>query len=128
LIRLRTLWIFLLQGVFGTTPWVILGTYMVTWLVDDRGYSEVQAPLIFAGIVIGTALSNFTGGVLGDLAHRWNERYGRILVGQFSVFSGVPTSYLLLQQEWSLAQLVIFAFIWRTVLPRSVWWSRGFWP
>ncbi len=111
LIRLRTLWIFLLQGVFGTTPWVILGTYMVTWLVDDRGYSELQAPLIFAGIVIGTALSNFTGGVLGDLAHRWNERYGRILVGQFSVFSGVPTSYLLLQQEWSLAQLVIFAFI-----------------
>lgn len=111
LIRLRTLWIFLLQGLFGTTPWVILGTYMVTWLVDDRGYSVTQAPLIVAGIVVGTALSNLTGGVLGDLAHRWNERYGRILVGQFSVFSGVPASYFLLQREWPLGQLVFFAFL-----------------
>lgn len=111
LARLRTLWLFLLQGVFGTTPWVVLGTFMITWLVDDRGYSEAQAPLIFAGIVVGTALGNFVGGTLGDLGHRLNERYGRILVGQFSVFSGVPTSYFLLQWEWPLMQLVGFAFL-----------------
>lgn len=111
LARLRTLWLFLLQGVFGTTPWVILGTFMITWLVDDRGYSEAQAPLIFAGIVVGTALGNFVGGTLGDLAHRLDERYGRIVVGQFSVFSGVPTSYFLLQWPWPLMQLVGFAFL-----------------
>ncbi len=111
LARLRTLWLFLLQGVFGTTPWVILGTFMITWLVDDRGYSEAQAPLIFAGIVVGTALGNFVGGTLGDLAHRLNERYGRIVVGQVSVFGGVPTSYFLLQREWPLMQLVGFAFL-----------------
>ncbi len=111
LARLRTLWLFLLQGIFGTTPWVILGTFMITWLVDDRGYSEAQAPLIFAGIVIGTGLSNFVGGLLGDLADRIDKRYGRIVVGQFSVFSGVPTSYFLLQKEWPLMQLVGFAFL-----------------
>ena len=111
LARLRTLWLFLLQGVFGTTPWVVLGTFMITWLVDDRGYSEAQAPLIFAGIVIGTGLSNFVGGVLGDIADRIDNRYGRIVVGQFSVFSGVPTSYFLLQREWPLLQLVGFAFL-----------------
>ncbi len=111
LARLRTLRLFLLQGVFGTTPWVVLGTYMITWLVDDRGYSTAQAPLIFAGIVVGTALSNLFGGMLGDWAHRLNPKYGRIVVGQFSVFSGVPTSYLLLQREWPLTQLVLFAFI-----------------
>lgn len=111
LARLRTLWLFLLQGVFGTTPWVVMGTYMVTWLVDDQGYSEAQAPLIFAGIVVGTALSNVFGGMLGDLAHRLDERYGRIVVGQISVFSGVPTSYFLLQYHWPLWQLVVLAFI-----------------
>lgn len=111
LARLRTLWLFLLQGIFGTTPWVVLGTFMITWLVDDRGYSEAQAPLIFAGIVIGTGLSNFVGGLLGDIADRIDNRYGRIVVGQFSVFSGVPTSYFLLQKEWPLVQLVGFAFL-----------------
>ncbi len=111
LARLRTLWLFLLQGVFGTTPWVVLATFMITWLVDDRGYSEAQAPLIFAAIVVGTGLSNFVGGLLGDIAERWNPQYGRIVVGQFSVLSGVPTSYFLLQWEWPLMQLIGFAFL-----------------
>ena len=111
LVRLRTLWLFLLQGVFGTAPWVVLGTFMITWLVDDRGYSEAQAPLIFAAIVVGTGLSNIVGGLLGDWADRWNSNYGRTVVGQLSVLSGVPTSYFLLQWEWSLGQLVAFAFL-----------------
>ncbi len=111
LARLGTLWLFLIQGIFGSTPWVVLGTFMITWLVDDRGYSEAQAPVIFAAIVVGTALSNLVGGYLGDLAHRLDERYGRIVVGQLSVLGGVPTSYLLLQREWPLMQLVGFAFL-----------------
>lgn len=111
LARLRTLWFFLLQGIFGTTPWVVLGTFMITWLVDDRGFSESQAPFIFAGIVVGTGISNAVGGLLGDWADHLSPRYGRIVVGQMSVFSGVPTSYFLLQWQWSLVQLVVFAFI-----------------
>ncbi len=111
IVRLRTLWIFLIQGIFGTTPWVVLGTFMITWLVDDRGFSPAQAPMIFAGIVLGAGISNFVGGLLGDLADKISPKYGRIIVGQFSVFSGVPTSYILLQFSWPLLQLLLFAFI-----------------
>ncbi len=111
LARLRTLWLFLAQGIFGSTPWVVLGTFMITWLVDDRGFSPAQAPLIFAGIVLGAGISNLVGGILGDLADKMSPRYGRTIVGQFSVFSGVPTSYVLLQFNWPWAELLLFAFI-----------------
>ncbi len=111
LIRLKTLWLFLLQGIFGTIPWTILGTFMITWLVDDRGFSPAQAPLVFAGIVVGTAVSNFVGGILGDLAERVNARYGRVVIGQVSVFSGVPLSYFLIQREWPAMHLLGLAFI-----------------
>jgi len=84
-------------------PWVVLGSYMINWMIRELGYSEGitlthargSAPLVFAGIVVGTAISNLIGGMIGDYAEKVNPKYGRTVIGQFSVFSGVPLTYLL---------------------------------
>ncbi len=101
-LTIPTIWVAILQGLAGTMPWVVLGLYFISWLVDVRGMDTETASLTFAGIVVGTALSNVIGGFLGDWAEERNPRYGRVVVGQISIVSGIPLSYVMLTQtaDW----------------------------
>lgn len=73
-LTIPTVWVAIAQGLAGSMPWVVMGLYMITWMVRERGMTEGidlsnpqgSATLAFAGIVIGTAISNVLGGVLGD--------------------------------------------------------------
>jgi MFS family permease len=120
-LRIPTIWAAILQGVSGSMPWVVMGIYFINWMVKNLGYSNAidfanlqgSAPLVFAAIVVGAAISNYLGGVIGDAAERISPRYGRTVIGQFSVFSGVPLMYILLTRatEWSFLQLFGWAFM-----------------
>jgi MFS family permease len=120
ILRIPTIWAAIIQGVTGTMPWVVLGFYFINWLVRELGYSESisldhpqgSAPLIFATIVIGSGISRFIGGIIGDTAERINPKYGRTVIGQFSVLIGVPLTYYLFTQSQNLSfgQLVGFSF------------------
>jgi MFS-type transporter involved in bile tolerance (Atg22 family) len=94
----------ILQGLAGSMPWVVMGLYFITFLVNVRGLDETMASMVFASIVVGTAASNIIGGFLGDWAEAKNPKYGRVVVGQVSVFSGIPLMYVVLTQteNWSL--------------------------
>lgn len=111
-LRIRTIWVAIAQGLAGSMPWVVMGLYFITWLVRDRGLDEQQATVVFAGIVIGTAISNVLGGFLGDWADSINPKYGRTFIGQISVISGIPLTYILLTQtsDWSLGAIVALCF------------------
>jgi predicted MFS family arabinose efflux permease len=103
-LTIPTIWVAILQGLAGSMPWVVLGLYLITWMVDVRGMTEAivfdhphgSATLAFSGIVIGTAISNVIGGILGDWAEGVNPKYGRTVVGQLSIFFGIPLSYIML--------------------------------
>ncbi len=120
-LKIPTIWAAIFQGITGTMPWVVMGFYFINWMVTELGYTnEIQfsttvgsAPLVFAVIVIGAAISNFVGGVIGDYAEKINPKYGRTIIGQFSVLSGVPLSFILLSQAktmsfWALLSLAFF--------------------
>lgn len=120
-LKIPTIWAAIIQGVSGSMPWVVMGIYFIRWMVENLGYSNVttfsdpkgSAPLIFAIVLIGAAISNFMGGVIGDYAERVNPKYGRTVIGQFSVFSGVPLMYLLLKYGsvmtfWQMFGLALF--------------------
>jgi MFS family permease len=111
--KIPTIWVAIAQGTIGTMPWVILGQFLITWFVNERGWKEQDATVAFASIVIGTVISNILGGYIGDKAEKLSPRYGRAAIGQFSVISGIPLTYILFTQTgtWSLEEVVVLCLI-----------------
>jgi len=103
-LKIPTVWVAILQGLAGSMPWVVMGSYFITWLVNDRGMETQMASIVFASIVVGTAASNIIGGILGDWAENISPKYGRPAVGQISILSGIPLSFIMLTKtsEWPL--------------------------
>ena len=124
ILAIPTIWVAIAQGLAGTMPWVVMGLYFITWMVNDRGMDEERATITFAVIVIGSAFSSILGGILGDWADVRNPKYGRPLVGQISVIAGIPLTYILFTQteEWPFMAIVILGFF--TALMIS-WSGKG---
>lgn len=113
ILRIPTIWVAILQGLAGTMPWIILQTYFILFLVEERGYDNNLATYAFAGIVLGTVGSNIIGGFLGDWADKVNPKYGRTIIGQVSIISGIPLSYLLLTgtEGWPFESVIALCVV-----------------
>jgi MFS family permease len=131
-LTIPTIWVAILQGLAGSMPWVVMGLYLITWLVDVRGMTEAitfdhpigSATLTFAGIVVGTAISNIIGGVLGDWAEGKNPKYGRTIVGQVSIVSGIPLTFILFTRTDNWGFWGLFGLCFLTALLIS-WPGKG---
>lgn len=110
-VRTRTVLVNFLQGIFLLTTINALTIFFVTWLVDDRGFSEADAPMIFGGIVISLAIGNLVGGLVGDWADRRWPRYGRTMVAQFSIAASLPAMYLLFTAARDIPSIVLYSVI-----------------
>jgi hypothetical protein len=93
------------------TPINALAAFFVTWLVDDRGFSEADAPLIFGGIVISLAVGSLVGGLVADWADQRSEKYGRIIVSQLSIAIAFPAMWFLLNDAIELSTIIILSSI-----------------
>lgn len=130
--KIPTIWVATLQGMAGSMPWVVLAQFLPTWLVEAKGMSadidladpNGSAPIVFALILIGTIVSNVMGGFIGDWADQISPRYGRTVIGQVSIFSGIPLSWIMLTRTegWPLPAFLALCFF--TALMIS-WPGRG---
>jgi MFS family permease len=111
-LRIPTIRVAILQGLAGSMPWVIMGGFLILWLVEERGLETQQAPLVFGIMLIGTAISNVLGGYIGDWAEQKSPKYGRAFIGQISVIFGIPLTIILLTatENWNLWELTAFCF------------------
>jgi MFS family permease len=111
-LKIPTIWVAIGQGLAGSMPWVVMGSFLITWLINDRNIPAENATMVFAGIVVGTVISNIVGGYLGDWAEQVNPRYGRTIIGQISIVSGIPLTYILFTQteNWSLWGIIALSF------------------
>ncbi|HPO57641.1 MAG TPA: MFS transporter [Anaerolineaceae bacterium] len=120
-LRTPTIWAAILQGISGTMPWVVMSLYLIPWMNTELGFSMEtdfsnltnSAPLVFGILGIGAAISNYAGGVIGDFAERVSPKYGRTVIGQVSVFSGVPLMYIFLMNapQMTFGQIMGLAFL-----------------
>jgi MFS family permease len=107
----KTVLVNFLQGIFMLTTINALATFYVTWLVDDRGFSEADAPLFFGGVVIALAVGNFVGGAIGDWAYlRW-PKYGRAAVSQVSIAIALPAMWYLFARATSTTAILICSIV-----------------
>jgi len=112
-LKIPTIWVAIGQGLAGSMPWVVMQSFLITWLVNERNIPAENATLVFAGIVFGTVFSNIIGGYLGDWAEQKNPKYGRTIIGQISIISGIPLTYILFTQtaDWSLWGIIALSFV-----------------
>jgi MFS family permease len=110
-LRSKTVWVNFIQGVFVMTPINALAAFFVTWLVDDRGFSEADAPLIFGAIVISLAVGSLVGGLVADWADERSPKYGRIVVSQLSILAAFPAMLYLLQGAKEVTPIIISSSI-----------------
>lgn len=118
-LKTPTIWAAILQGISGSMPWVVMSVYLINWMVTELDYTNQisfsdpkgSAPVVFAVVVVFAAISNFLGGIIGDWAERKSPNYGRTIIGQFSVFTGVPLMYIFITRAESMGftGLIIFA-------------------
>ena len=111
LLKIKTVLVNFLQGIFMLTTINALATFYVTWLVDDRGFSEAEAPLFFGGVVVSLAVGNLVGGMVGDWAYRHWPRYGRAAVSQVSIAIALPAMWYLFSRATTAPTIVICSVI-----------------
>jgi MFS family permease len=86
-----------------------LSAFFVTWLVDDRGFSEADAPLMLGGVVISLAVGSLIGGLVADWAdERW-PRFGRISVSAVSIVAAFPAIWYLLTRALTFTPILVSA-------------------
>jgi MFS family permease len=110
-LRSRTVWVNFIQGIFVMTPINALAAFFVTWLVDDRGFPEADAPLIFGAVVISLAVGSLVGGLVADWAEELSAKYGRIIVSQVSILAAFPAMWFLLTEATALPTIIILSSI-----------------
>nr|MDO8082553.1 MFS transporter [Candidatus Freyarchaeota archaeon] len=106
----RTMLVIIGQGVMGYFPYVVLQTWFIHWFETARQIPPLQASLIFAMLVVGAALGNLIGGVLGDRMERRSPKRGRIIIAQISTFAGIPGVLLILFTRMNLILYIAVAF------------------
>lgn len=106
-LRSKTLWINFIQGAFVMTTLNALSIFLVTWLVDDRGFSEADAPLFFGGVVISLAVGSFVAGIVADWADQRSPRYGRIICSQASIAITLPALLYLFTTAHTVVEILV---------------------
>ena len=106
-LRSKTLWINFIQGAFVMTTLNALSIFLVTWLVDDRGFSESDAPLFFGGVVISLAVGSFVAGIVADWADQRSPRYGRIICSQASIAITLPALLYLFTKAQTVVEILV---------------------
>jgi len=107
----KTVLVNFLQGIFLLTTINALATFYVTWLVDDRGFSEADAPVFFGGVVIALALGSLAGGMVGDWAYHYWPKYGRAAVSQVSIAIALPAMWYLFARAMTTPEILICSII-----------------
>nr|MDO8079176.1 MFS transporter [Candidatus Freyarchaeota archaeon] len=110
-LRIPTMWVIIAQGLTGFFPWIVYQVWLIYWLESVRYLTPEQATLVFAMIVLGSAVGNVIGGFLGDKAEARSPKKGRIIVAQISVFIGIPMSWIILFVVQNFMVFMIFALV-----------------
>jgi len=91
----------LMSGMLIFVTSLVLFSFMVTFMVDVRGFTTADANIVFAAFGLGAMVSSFLGGLLGDWFDRKNPERGRIMLMQIYLVAFGVCTFLATQIAWS---------------------------
>lgn len=86
---------------------VALTAFMITFMVDVRGFETATANLVMMPFGLGIGISSLLGGFLGDWAEKKNPERGRIYLMQIYLVVFAILTFLALGIEWSVTGYLI---------------------
>ncbi|MBT3336945.1 MAG: MFS transporter [Anaerolineae bacterium] len=101
----------LLAGMLIFVTSLVLFSFMVTFMVDVRGFTTADANIVFAAFGLGMMISSVLGGLLGDWAERKNPDKGRIMLMQIYLITFAALTYLATQIAWSTTGFYVIWFV-----------------
>jgi predicted MFS family arabinose efflux permease len=102
-------WFHMLLGSLVTTTVNTLIIFSVTWLVDIKHLTRINAPFIFAAMLVAMAVGGQAGAWVASLAEtRW-PKVGRIAATQAAMLVALPVMDYLVQRANSLPIIMLAA-------------------
>jgi len=102
-------WLHAFQGSLVTITVNTLIIFSVTWLVDVKHLSQIDAPFVFAAMLVSMAVGGQIGGWLAGLAEtRW-PKIGRIAATQAAMLLALPVIYYLVLKANALPIIMLAA-------------------
>jgi len=96
LFKTKTNILVFLQGLFGTVPWAVFGTYMIDYLSSNLNYARDGSATFAITIVGGMAiLSSLIGGFIGNKLYKKNPKYLPLFCGCTTILGVIPTLLLI---------------------------------
>mmetsp|Transcript_81829 Transcript_81829/g.205909 ORF Transcript_81829/g.205909 Transcript_81829/m.205909 type:complete len:512 (-) Transcript_81829:688-2223(-) len=92
-LRLPTFCMMILQGIFGTIPWTVMGNMVLYFQLS--GIADGPAGVLGSAQAVAGIFGNVLGGMVSDVLTRRLGLHGRPLPAQISVVVGIPLNYLL---------------------------------
>ena len=91
--KIPTFSLIILQGIVGSVPYSSL--VFLTLYLQLLGMSDSASSVIVALYLIGGGFGGLLGGWIGDTVASRFPNHGRIIATQFSVFIGIPFSFII---------------------------------
>jgi predicted MFS family arabinose efflux permease len=104
-----SVWLHLIQGSLVTTTVNTLVIFSVTWLVDIKHLTQVDAPFVFAAMLVSMAVGSQAGSWAADLAERRWPKVGRIAAVQAAILLSLPVMLYLILRANSLPIIMVSA-------------------
>lgn len=121
---LRTFQLILLQGIFGSVPWAAMS--FLTMFFQYVGFEDAQAASLVLIFNLSGGLGSLLGGYVGDTAAAWSTYHGRPVVGQLTVFAGIPLiAIVLFVVPPSTANYIWYGLLLSSVGLLSTWALTG---
>ena len=97
LFKTKTNSLVFLQGLFGTVPWAVFGTYMIDYLSSSQLLQYDKGTATLAITLVGgmALLSSLLGGFIGDKLYKKNPKFLPFFCGVSTILGVIPTVLLI---------------------------------
>jgi MFS family permease len=96
IVSVKTVALFLVQGISGCVPWSMINTFFNDYLAQDKNLGVESSTTLLIAFAIGAMASTLVSGLYGQTLYNENPKKVSYFMGSTAIVGVVPTAYLVL--------------------------------